>query len=233
MNYQLLPQQIYASLRSGMSARKLSTDVIALMRTEAAFLAGGGNSSIVAQRHPLGFFACRWPIGESETLRLHLWDKRFEWAQEPGWEIHDHVFSFSSVVLLGSLQNCIYEIDEAHKGPGHQSLYEVAYDGATSSMRAIRSNVSLEAVSDATESFGSRYEMESGVLHASRLLSDRAVTLLATRADGLGYAPRVVSPHRRGIVAFDRSPTSSLETSSLLTEYANQLERLFAESPPD
>ncbi len=124
-------QNMHFALWSKCSTCNLKADIIKLMRAEAELQARQGRSTMVAHRHPLGFFACRWSLGEGRSLRIHLWSKRFEWAQEPGWEIHDHVFSFSSLLLVGELRNSVYDID-ATPSADRYSVYEVLYDGSES-----------------------------------------------------------------------------------------------------
>jgi hypothetical protein len=180
---------------------------------------------MVAQRHPLGFFACKWALGEGRSLRLHLWSERFEWAQEPGWEIHDHIFSFSSLLLVGSLRNRVYDIDETPSAGGRYSVYEVFYNGSESSMKLAREGVDLAVTADTNELTGAIYSMDAGVLHSSNLVSGPALTVLATSADETcSISPRVISAHRYQFGAFDRSPPLGSQVAALLTEYAQYLD---------
>lgn len=176
---------------------------------------------MVAQRHPLGFFACKWELGGGRTLRLHLWNKEFGWAQEPGWEIHDHVFSFSSLLLFGVLRNRTYDIEEAPNNDAAYCVYNVSYKGAVSSMTPIRESVALKVTSNIEESAPASYVMNGGVLHSSDLLSARALTVLATWTDQTcPKVARVVSAHRCRLVPFDRAPFSRQRVAGLLLEFA-------------
>ncbi len=218
-------ERIYASLQAG-STTDVNSDVIDLMRTSASLLGRQAEPLMVTQQHPLGFFVCKWSLGGGRNLRLHLWSKDFDWTQEPGWEIHDHVFSFSSLVLLGALKSQTFETDELPLSDPRYSVYEVGYKGANSSMNLVRSGVSLRLVTNTVESRGTLYDMPAGVLHRSELIADRAVTILAAQdaVTKLG-APRVVSEHHREVVSFDRSPASKLDVSDLLLEFADELAR--------
>jgi hypothetical protein len=180
---------------------------------------------MVSQRHPLGFFAFKWELGEGRSLRLHLWSKKFDWAQAPGWEIHDHIFSFTSLLLAGSLRNRVYDIYEAPSADGNYSAYEVFYNGSQSSMKLIREGVSLTVMTDTKESTGNFYSMDAGVLHSTDLIVEPALTVLATFADrAVPIAPCVISLHRNHLVHFDRSPSLGSEVSDLLGEYAEYLD---------
>jgi hypothetical protein len=227
MTAQYSTRDIFAAVQAPRAFVDLKQAVAALMRKEAKLLSTQGESTMLYQRHPLGFFACRWPLDDGHALRVHVWSKLFTWAQEPGWEIHDHVFSFASAVLNGTLRNRTYEMnadDTLPDGSG-SAMYEVAYSGPTSTMRLVRCGVVLRAVSDAKESAGAYYSVDAGVLHSSELLSNRALTVLATTTVSTpGLAPRVISAHRQGPVAFDRSPMSPGDVAKLLVEAAVDLE---------
>jgi hypothetical protein len=208
---------IYEALQSEQSDFDLQTAVIALMRSEAKTLATQSDTNMIAQQHPLGFLACRWLLGNGQTLRLHLWSKEFGWAQEPGWEIHNHVFSFSSRILLGVL------ITEPPCGV--HTVYEVTYNDSESRMTPIRRGGVMRLISSSIESVGARYSMEVGVFHSSELISDRALTVLATYADDASQiVPRVISTHQRESISFDRSSMSKTIVSNLLSEFAIHVE---------
>lgn len=219
-------QKVFASLQTEGSTTEVKSDVIDLMRRAVNSLDRQSEPLMVTQQHPLGFFVCKWSLGSGRNLRLHLWCKEFGWTQEPGWEIHDHVFSFSSLVLLGALKSRTFEIAGQSTSDPRYSVYEVVYKGANSSMNLVRSGVSLEVVTDTVEAMGTLYNMQAGVLHCTELISDRAVTVLAACDATTGpVTPRVVSEHQRGRVSFDRSPADNLDVSNLLLEFADELAR--------
>jgi hypothetical protein len=225
MTYQQTIESIFSSLQLKSAANHICKHVIELMHEEADRRKRHLASPMVAQRHPLGFFACKWTLGEGRSLRLHLWSNKFQWGQDPGWEIHDHVFSFSSLLLDGSLRNRVYEIDETPCTRAGYSIYEVVYNGNESSMRLIRAGVGVKVHAETNESSGALYSMAAGVLHSSELVSDHALTVLATLDDDTHPgAPRVLSKHRQELMSFDRSPPSDSQVSYLLTEFGGYLE---------
>lgn len=224
MTYQQALLNIYTAVLSKRSVNDIRADIIELMRAESGCQIRNIESTMVSQRHPLGFFACKWELGEGRSLRLHLWSKKFDWAQAPGWEIHDHIFSFTSLLLAGSLRNRVYDIYEAPCADGNYSAYEVLYKGSQSSMKWIREGVSLKVMADANESTGKFYSMDAGVLHSTDLIVEPALTVLATYADcAVPIALRVISRHRNQLVHFDRSPPLGSEVSDLLGEYAEYI----------
>jgi hypothetical protein len=216
---------IYTAVLSKRSANNIRADVIELMRAESGCRIRNIESAMVSQRHPLGFFVCKWDLSEGRSLRLHLWNKKFNWAQAPGWEIHDHLFSFTSLLLAGSIRNCMYEIHESPTGDSNYSEYKVLYNGSQSSMKLIKEGVSLTVLADTKESTGNFYSMDAGVLHSSELIVEPALTVLATFSDRAApIVPRVISQNRNQLVHFDRSPTPGSEISDLLEEYAEYLD---------
>ncbi len=225
MTYLQTLQNIHAALMSKRSTIGIRADVIELMREEAECQLRNVDSTMVAQRHPLGFLACRWVLGEGRSLRLHLWSKKFDWAQESGWEIHDHIFSFSSLLLEGSLRNRMYNIDESSTASGAYSIYEILYSGSNSSMKLIREGLDLTVSTDTVELAETLYSMNAGIFHSSDLVSEHALTVLATFADETcPIFPRVLSTHRQQLVAFDRSPPLGSQVADLLTEFAQYLD---------
>ncbi|WP_148293170.1 hypothetical protein [Comamonas sp. B-9] len=224
MTYQQLVQHIHGALEANRYTCDLKTQIIELMHLEVELQTREGKSRMTAQRHPLGFFACRWSLDECRSLRIHLWSKQFDWAQEPGWEIHDHVFSFSSLVLLGELSNCIYGINETSSADRY-SVFEVLYKDGESSMKNIRDDVELTMIEESVEKAVTLYSMEAGILHSSHLISEHALTVLATVDRGIvADSPRVISAHRRSSVAFNRSPTSDRQAADILRNFIQHLD---------
>lgn len=226
MKYLELLEKIHAAVCSQKSSVDLRKAVFDLMLAEASQEICKFESIMVAQQHPLGFFACRWNLGSERTLRLHLWSDDFDWSQEPGWDIHDHIFSFSSHVLFGVLENSIYEIEESPFSAGSEhSVFKVVYAGEKSSMLQVQRGIFLKEPMSSIESDGMFYSMEAGVLHSSKLLSKQAATVLATRADGIPVdGPRVVSTHQVDSVTFDRTPKQLLFVPELLLKFSKYLE---------
>lgn len=217
--------KIYAAIQAHRSVADVIGDVVALMRRLASEDTDPITQLMRPQQHPLGFFVCKWSLGRGQTLRLHLWSKEFRWAQEPGWEIHDHVFSFSSLVLLGALRNRTFEISTSSSDAPRYAVYEVSYTDMGSSMALSRPDVSLQINTNTIEEAGTTYRMNAGVLHSSELISDLALTILAARDQTADFqTARVISAHHMESVTFDRSPSGNLDVSDLLSKFADTLE---------
>jgi hypothetical protein len=148
----------------------------------------------------------RWAIEPSKTLRLHLWSRAFQWTQQPNWQIHDHIFEFRSLVLMGTLLNKCYTSVPLQDRPHRvYPLYEVAYDKNESHLHHSGSflNIRLESIERVTN--GGHYAVRRGVLHRTKLASEFAISLLATSEHGPGHSPRVVGEALSEAHCFSRS----------------------------
>jgi len=214
-----LVQGVYAAIGDGCDVSSVRADVARLLDLVSAESETDWMACV--QRHPLGFLACKWDLGEGQHLRVHLWDANFAWAQDPDYEVHDHVFSFRSLVLRGEVMNVTFEIGQA---PGSYALYAVGYEGPASSLLKIQDGVSLHQTSVSVERAGSCYKLGAGILHSSALVADRAVTVLATSSHELSCAvARVVGMGGGGHLVFDRSAMPRHQYAGALTSFAADL----------
>ena len=128
--------------------------------------------------------------------------------------------------MLGSLRNRVYDLDETPIDTNEYSVYEVLYNGSQSSMKLARAGVELRVRADKTELTGTLYSMDSGILHSSDLVSNTALTVLATSVEATNpIVPRVISAHRSPqLVNFERSPPVASHVANLLMEFAQHLD---------
>jgi hypothetical protein len=156
------------------------------------------------QQHPLGFLCLRWNLDAVRSVRIHIWDRGFDWTQHPNWPIHNHIFSFKSAVLVGSIQNKTYEPVQ-HSNRRAWEIYEVGYSKQCSVLTQQAHAVALKVSSSTLQPAGTSYELPAGILHRSTLRSDIAITALATTIDPVAaLRPRVVGVSTRGNLSFDR-----------------------------
>lgn len=216
-----------AQIADGVAAANLCVDhLVADLLQRLAQLAStdARAASAIVQQHPLGFLACRWPLNPQQTLRVHIWDRNFAWVQDPNWQIHDHVFSFKSLVLTGTVFNKVYSIAPLEQRRRWQ-LYVVGYDQNTSTMTKVGDRVGLRVDSCQLHSRGSAYEVDAGVLHRSALRSDFAITVLVTRIHPASRsAPLVVGLPLERQISYDRSVSADPSLPSILVSAAQRLE---------
>lgn len=159
------------------------------------------------QYHPLGFFCIRWIVEKSKTVRIHVWDKQFNWKQEPNWPIHDHIYSFRSSVLLGEIQNKIYSVENI-SSQRRWTPYEVSYGGQESAMLPMQKQIGLRISSVRLHQAGSAYQLPAGVFHRSILRANRAITALATTTEShVSPVPRVIGVNPSSAITFNRQPS--------------------------
>jgi hypothetical protein len=146
----------------------------------------------VFRTHPLGFFACILSSAPGTNLRLHFWppDSR---SQESGFEVHDHAYSLTSVVLRGALEHREYDVSFATPAP-NSAVYEVEYSDAYSILKKtkLRSRTALNKSVKVVE--GETYGIPSSVFHATHCVSPQgAISVVETRL-AVGHVPRVLGP---------------------------------------
>lgn len=177
-----------------------------------------------AQMHPLGFLCLKWGMDAHHAVRIHIWNRGFEWIQSPNWPIHDHVFGFKSSVLFGLIQNKTYEIIQY----GHRcdwDIYKVNYTDQRSNLVLQTRGMGLKVSSTDLQPAGSTYELPAGKLHRSTLRSDVAITVLATTtySQDLGQ-PRVIGGHGCQELTFSRTPSLSTNTRGIVLRSIQLLE---------
>lgn len=176
------------------------------------------------QYHPLGFFCIRWNFGNSESVRIHIWNREFDWTQEPNWPIHDHIFSFKSVVLHGLIQNKIYTTEFNPKTHRNWTVYEVSYDDQESALRPISNQIGLKVASHFCQRALSTYELAASTFHRSKLRSKIAVTVLATKiAPNASQKPRVVGADHFASIKFNRRPNDNTRALELINDAVSWL----------
>ncbi len=183
----------------------------------AASLSALSLSDAVVQVHPLGFLALIWRIDQYRVVRLHYWKKSFDWHQSDGLDIHDHVFSFISVLLFGRVVNKEYDIVPG--AIGAECIYRTEYFAGGSKLVRGSANVSLRLVAEQRYSAPDVYAMKSGILHRTELNSEEAVTLLAVRYISYNRdGARVVGPDMGRQIDFSREVASFKKREELLMQ---------------
>lgn len=142
--------------------------------------------------HPLGFFVIKQAVAEDMELRLHVWPKG--WAvphSQTEAELHDHVFSLSSFVVLGSVSNDTFDMTVDPNGEFR--TIEVTYSGSSSGGSVLSKTLyRLDLKATEVHQAGEIYHLPAGIVHRGGALSAPAITLLATHKDPNFHAPRIV-----------------------------------------
>lgn len=141
--------------------------------------------------HPLGFYACTLIDEGDRKIRLHFWPIDGGAPQSPDCQIHDHLFSFRSWVIYGSVENIEYTTSPEGQ---EFSVYRTEYSGYTSTLTKTNDVRNLSVQKRESFSAGSSYDVKAGTLHKTvRTGAQPAFTVLATR-DVSTTLPIVLGP---------------------------------------
>lgn len=162
---------------------------------------------VPATKHPQGFLTFKMGLSAQgdAALRFHVWMKnKREVGDQKGFQIHDHVFGFNSLLLCGQMENRSYMVKPSPTETGWR-LFPVTYSAPnTDTIAAEPEPVALRRQQTEQMRAGDYYHMQAGVYHTS--VVPRAVmtmTLLAAEA-----APHMAFPRMIGRAAADKPQTN-------------------------
>jgi hypothetical protein len=171
--------------------------------------------------HPLGFAYARLAAQDGLAIRLHVWSDVAR-AQEPIWDIHDHVFGFSSLVLLGSTRNECFEFRLDPKGDVGE--FGVEYDEQGSILTSL-GNVGRIYETEATVvRAGGLYTMPPGKLHRTTPCNTLVATVLRTVQTDVGRVRVIGSTQHPFNVAYKREALDQATSSALFGRLISELE---------
>jgi hypothetical protein len=166
--------------------KELSEILIPLLKKE----------KLIGKYHPLGFYSfnlCK--LSENENIRLHIWKNKSA-LQNSELLIHNHIFNFKSLVLLGKIKNYNYKIYKDLEKNGY--LYEVNYSTNGSILKPLDKGYNLinESIQEIEQ--GNYYQLHYDKFHKSENdIDDICATLLYTN-DVSQDKPMVFSPEFKG-----------------------------------
>ena len=150
------------------------------------------NDSYSPNWHALGFVHCKLATFSYGTLRLHIWPPQERHSQEQQHKIHDHIFSLTSYVLSGSINNEIYSIQGAQKNVASTQCYNVNYIKGGAKIRATEQYYNETQLSKSLVEEGEHYNVLSGVLHQSTVPESTFVVTIVATYDHKVSAPRLL-----------------------------------------
>ncbi len=217
-------ERIYGQIGKRAQPGQINESISKLLTEVSSGLQNDSSLRCKIQKHPLGFLAIRWDLSHTESLRIHLWDKGFSWKQHPDWQIHNHVFGFTSLVVSGCIQNKTYK--RSKRKEGRWPVYEVAYEGGRSILNFGGEKISLDSPTSTLQITGEYYSLTSAILHRSVLRSSQAITALATSYEsGIEQKPLVIGSGEMDSYSFDRSSSSDQDLWRVVNEFAQLLEK--------
>ncbi len=198
------------------NAHLIYTCIINLFKTEQTFH---------FQKHPLGFKFCNLgKLSVNQELRLHVWDRSENIAQDQELQIHDHSFDFESFVVSGKIKNTVFHMNENHKSKGH--LYEVKFVDNKSFLEERSGQYYVEIKIEEEIAEGSFYFLSRTEFHKSETISDISVTLIKMIKPSTFKFPKLFSEIKaKEHLLFSRSRLhnhENIETINLVTKLCKQ-----------
>jgi hypothetical protein len=166
--------------------------------------------------HPLGFIHVKFVDARFANWRLHLWPLRGN-PQKPFFEMHNHIFDLSSLVIAGKLENTTYAIDGDSQAT--HSIYEVRYTASGSTLARTQCPVRCRLDSRATKKAGQTYGIKRGTFHSTRRLGGNAAISFVTMSNTVSTPPLVLG-QLRGDQRYEyvRRPVTKKELATVLDE---------------
>ncbi|MCA3149563.1 MAG: hypothetical protein ING77_00075 [Rhodocyclaceae bacterium] len=154
---------------------------------ETAVLASPLGDQLVTL-HPLGFNVVKIET-PPHALRLHLW--KCSGVEQPGFEVHDHVFDLKSRVIDGAIRHRAYR--SVADPSGEHVFYRVEYGDQLSELSKTQERFTLQLVDEQVYRAGTSYSVNAFDLHDAEMVEGiSAVTLVLTTH--VGGNPRTVGP---------------------------------------
>lgn len=123
------------------------------------------SKELIVKQHPLGFYSFTLgKINDKINIRLHIWDIDLV-PQDKNLMIHNHIFNFKSLVLVGKICNLTYTLNESDESNG--TLYSVSYNQKGSVLTKLKTGYSASLISQNTITKGQYYSIKSNEFHES------------------------------------------------------------------
>jgi hypothetical protein len=178
--------------------------------------------------HPYGFIV--FQLGEDEVgnrLRLHLWPDWERTKQTPEWPIHNHPWSFTSVVLYGSVVQHRYSVTVDRNGTG--VLFKVSYQEGLSRLTRTTMPVLASCIGSETLVHGRSYHLSPSEYHSVHVGDgELAATLVRSEKLSTGVAYVLGQPDGKEVYEFARKPVELANALELL----HRLSTIVADAEP-
>lgn len=117
--------------------------------------------------HPLGFlsFKVGYLAEFNGAVRIHYWPNSKREYKEPRWQIHTHTFDLESHVLLGTIKNINYKIDELSGKKFY--IYKAFYEKNSTQIKYAGKEVKLSTFKMHDINPGESYSIEKNTFHES------------------------------------------------------------------
>ena len=142
--------------------------------------------------HALGFVHCKLLQTDQGTLRIHIWPKLRNDAEQK-YKIHDHIFFLKSFVICGEVKNNTYQLKEPYKtDEPNYSLYYVDYLSSGSRLYTNGERFQPYLIAETTVRRREIYNVERGVFHESIVSDNELVATLVATYGHTNEIPRML-----------------------------------------
>lgn len=206
-------------LLSTMSRREIKRILLDVVRDEESIAKVAGRSSI----HANGFVKIVLERARGMAVRLHVWHTAHTPDADLIENIHDHVWAFASVVLVGELDEHRF-VENASGTPADKYRY-IRHRGTLPPGRLAHSGaVRLRKSAETVHVTGVPYQVSSSVLHRARNIPDH----------GLGATLAITGVQRQPIASVFAEPGCGVrqdeEYATLSIDETGRLVSLVAEA---
>jgi hypothetical protein len=171
--------------------------------------------------HPLGFTYANLAREGRVAIRLHVWSELTR-AQEPVWDIHDHIFGFLSLVMAGRSHNECFEFEPDSEGD--VGLFKVDYDEHASVLTSLGRLGYLRKTEECLIDAGELYAITANQLHRTTPCAPFVATLLRTEQHAGKEAVVIGSTQHPFSVAYRREQVDSVASDTLFNRLISEIE---------
>lgn len=159
-----------------------------------AFIQSAAEHGAAAYRHALGFVHISLGEVAGRKARLHVWNEDEE-PSLPICPIHDHAFSFRSLILQGELEHRPYEVTATpHRDSATHRVCSVLQADTETIILPTDRLVRARPVSPQTFQAGQSYTFQAGLFHESRRVGCRRTVTFLQAERIIGAPSYVLSP---------------------------------------
>jgi hypothetical protein len=150
------------------------------------------NQEKIITLHPNGFLQLGLTDSidkRSNKFQLHVWDKEIKRRGPEIFQVHDHAFEIKSYVVIGSLINETYKIQQDSQGS-----YQIFRGDGTGQLSATGERVSCILEKTEVIQKGNEYIIPKGEFHASKTNNEITATIIVKKEIDKEYKSKVIAP---------------------------------------
>lgn len=124
--------------------------------------------------HPLGFWYLKIKISDLFMVRMHVWTEKNRSNSFVENDIHQHSFHLVSRVLLGNIDNRLFNF--VPNQAGSEVEYKIQYSGLRTTINPTGRVGYLSKIAQFSSPAGTSYELDAGIPHEITITKHPCVT---------------------------------------------------------